>query len=1343
MKDEKEFEKIIIGRVDPHIYAFSTSTIPNYLKIGDTCRPVGIRLEEWRKKYANLKCELDEVAKVDDDVFFRDYAVHQYLEQALKKHRLARDDVSGEVYYSNEFFEETSPKDIMMAVSDIKNDYNKNSMKYQFYNAEKLPTVKRYASTGYWNPRPNQKAVIENFKKAYKGGRTNLLLYAVMRFGKTFTAMCCANEMQARIVLIVSAKKDVSEEWKKTIESADNFDFEFITTRDLLGSHTTISDAIKGKKRIAIFATLQELSGTAIKEKHKELFSNKIDLLLVDETHFGARAKEYGKVLKDKKEQDYIDSEKADQELKLINSKVRIHLSGTPYRILMSREFEQEDIIGFCQASDILDAQKIWDETHFEDIEMHKINEDTGEEYQEWDNPYFGCPQMVRFAFTPSKKMRLKMDCLKNHGEAYGLSELFRPLSIRADKAENYQKFKHEDEVVELLHVIDGSKDDEGLLGLLNYDRIKEGKLCHHIVMVLPFCASCDAMEKLIAKHKKRFLNLGDYQIINISGIGNKYRTVNDVKSAIKDAEAKNKKTITLTVNRMLTGSTVEEWDTMIYLKESSSPQEYDQAIFRLQNQFVETCTYRDKKTGAEKIMKINKKPQTLLVDLDPNRVFRMQEERALIYNASINKKGRKSLEAQVKKELGYSPIIVLNKNHIHKVDAPELMAAIDNYSRERGIYDETQEIPIDLGLLDLEDVRKEIERQGEFKARSGFELTYDGDDEAELPNDKHADSKKNSVEQKNDDKSGDKKKDIKKQFRTYYSKILFYSALTSSNVKTLEEIINSLDKNRDNTRIAEHLGLDKNILALIQTHMDFFALDKLDNTIARINRLSNDKTLTELERAHTAINKFDRLSDSEIITPKKICEDMVDAIGAKNVATIIKDKKLILDVASKEAEYALAIVDVLTKHGVPLEEYRDSIYSISTSSIAYEFTRKIYSIIGLNINNISYGKTAYDLADIQRTGGNVKEFLEEIFNSSKNEMDFDAIVGNPPYQLTGGSGGNADAPMYQYFAEAAFELNPKYCALIIPTRWFSGGRENLVGNFRKYMLNNRKLKSLVVFSDPKDVFPNVEVKGGVCYYLNDRSYNGDCKYTLNYRIGSLAEKESLKRDLGQFDVLVREPIISDVVQKVLDVNHKDGDKVVESIISNDTPFGISSNPKGAKKKQNAITVFDDAATSHDVKLFYIERSKRKTGFVKRADIKKNANDVDSFKVFIPGGYGAGEGFPHQILGVPEYGGSKSVCSQSYLYASFGSAVEAKNFIKYLETRFFRALVLARKIAQSAPRKSYRFVPLQDFSASSDIEWNASIEHIENQLYEKYKLSKSEVEYIHRIIKKMDSQART
>lgn len=288
------------------------------------------------------------------------------------------------IYYSKEFFRSATVQDVADAVSDIQKGFDEHSDKYQFYNAEtNLPETYTYNRTETYGPRPNQQDTIDRFKAAVENGCTNLLMYAVMRFGKSFTSMCCATEIEAKTVTIVSAKADVKEEWKKTVESHTRFaDYVFLTGSDLLENQNIIKDTLGHGKRVAVFLTLQDLQGETIKEKHREIFGTSIDLLIVDETHFGARAEKYGQVLrssgytkdKDKHEnEDFIEIAEADKQIKILDARIKLHLSGTPYRILMGSEFEKEDIIAFYQFTDIVKDQESW-------IEQNNIEDEPKEE---------------------------------------------------------------------------------------------------------------------------------------------------------------------------------------------------------------------------------------------------------------------------------------------------------------------------------------------------------------------------------------------------------------------------------------------------------------------------------------------------------------------------------------------------------------------------------------------------------------------------------------------------------------------------------------------------------------------------------------------------------------------------------------------------------------------------------------------------------------------------------------------------------------------------------------------------------------------------------------------------
>lgn len=1322
--DTALLDSIIIGRVEPSIYAFSTETVPNYLKVGDTYRPVETRLNEWRKFFPKLKKEYEDSARIDDDTLFRDFAVHAFLTDVRKRYRLQPNDIPGIPHYSKEFFKDASIEDVKDAIDDIHRSAKAKDGRYTFYNTDYLPATRTYDRVEDYKPRPNQEEAINSFHSAVKAGRNNLLLYAVMRFGKSFTSMCCALDVNAKFVIIVSAKADVKEEWKKTVESHVFFsEYIFADAESLERRQKLVSSTLADGKRIVLFLTLQDLQGEDIKKRHAEVFNLKSDLLIIDETHFGARAEKYGKVLEGfglKRAETAVETsgsfgdfiKEGDEEaVKQINSKVRIHLSGTPYRILMSGEFSKEDIIAFCQFSDIVEEQKRWDNEH-----LLSDEDNTGKVIKEWDNPYYGFPQMIRFAFNPNESSRKKIEELRAEGKSASLSDLLRPLSIQKSDDDSHKKFVYEQEVLDLLKVIDGSKEDENILGFLDYDKIKDGKMCRHIVCVLPFRASCDALEALLTANCKAFKNLSSYEIINIAGVDNEnlFPDTASVKSRIAELERIGKKTITLTVNRMLTGSTVEQWDTMLYLKNTTSPQEYDQAIFRLQNQYIQTY----KPEGAEEVIKFNMKPQTLLVDFDPARMFELQELRSQFYNINTDKKGNLKLEQRLTKELEISPIIVVNKDKLEEVTPTNILDAIREYSKDRSVLDEAWDIPVDPGLLANDDIQNAIKDLNpidstkglEFKPNEGPGDDFDdpGEGSDELPKPTNGQSGDADTGNSNG-KEESEESELRKKLSTYYSMILFFAFLTKSEVKSLVDIINVLyseqEHQRDNRRIANSLGIKLSILRIIQRRMYPFFLSKLDYKIQNINSLMRDSSLPPLERAERAMKKFGRLSVSEIVTPAFLADDVVKQLPIDSY-----NSERFLDIAAKQGEFACALYK---RFG---DASRDRIYSLPTSRISYELTRKIYEMLGLPTVNVIDSFNTYDL----RTNPDKIKIL--------SNMKFDAIVGNPPYQEMGGSGGNNDAPIYQDFAHIATTLSPKYICLVIKAAWFSSGRDNLLSDFRKYMLTSGRIQKLTVYTNSSILFSNdVEIKGGCCYYLENKNYNGSCEYTIHDQ----GETTTISRNLNVLDVLIREPKISAIVEKVL--TKCKGQEMVDSIISSDTPFGVSSNPKASKK--NPLKVYPTKSPSHDLLLYHIEKGKRKIEYIPKNAITKNAKDIERPKVFITGA--GGSGTDKKVMGIPIVAPKHSVCSQSFLYAAFNTDEEALNFNKYIYTKFFRILLAALKITQSASSRFYRLIPMQDYTDKSDINWNSDISKIDKQLFKKYGLSKEDILFINERISDM------
>lgn len=325
--------------------------------------------------------------------------------------------------------------------------------------------------------------------------------------------------------------------------------------------------------------------------------------------------------------------------------------------------------------------------------------------------------------------------------------------------------------------------------------------------------------------------------------------------------------------------------------------------------------------------------------------------------------------------------------------------------------------------------------------------------------------------------------------------------------------------------------------------------------------------------------------------------------------------------------------------------------------------------------------------------------------------MKFNVIVGNPPYQMDGGAGGTSASPLYNVFVEQAKALNPDYLAMIIPSRWMAGGRG--LDEFRENMLTDGKVTHLVDYPNTKDIFPGVDIKGGVCYFLWRSAYKGDAQMTIirgDEKFGPVA------RNLGEFDVLVRDGRALDILHQVR--NKKE--KTLEYMISGNTPFGLATNFKGYSK--------NPSRAKDEIKIYLYGEGRRSEGFAPDSVVIKNRQLISEWKVLLPAAYGAGETVPHQILGQSILSEPKSACTQTYLtFGPFEDRQQAENALKYLSTRVARFLVSLRKISQDAQASVYSWVPVQDWN----VVWTDEL------LIEKYGITDNQWAYIQSMVKEM------
>lgn len=1276
-------------KVKHKIYTFNTKSNPDYLKIGDTYRQVAIRLNEWKRVYKNLRPNQIYSAEINNEVFFRDTAVHKFLREDMNKHIVTQQEVEGVTPYCTELFraDNISENDVNSAIEDIKEQYRVKSNKYAYYKIDGGSRVSRVIERNQEYPlRPLQEDAVKCFMRAIEEGRTNLLMYAVMRFGKSFTAMQCAKRYadsgKSLNFIVITAAKKVESEWERTIKSHKDFEkFVFLTDSDLAEDYEKIPQLISQGNKVVLFLTLQTLNKKVVAERHKQVFETPIDMLFIDETHYGARGDQLGAIISTE------EIEIANVVKNRLHATINLHLSGTPYRILQNGEFEDEDIIAFVQFADIEKAKENWC------IEHHDEIEDPENDLEVWDNPYFGFPQMIRFAFNISEVSQKVLGELEQEGLGY-FEQMFETLSDNKD-TEDYRKFVNEADVLKLFKTIDGSDEGNQLLSFLQFEGVKAADICRHIVCVLPRRTSCDALAKLLSDHKAEFKNLNDdYKIINISGLDTPFTGdyAEKVRKKIADYEKQGKKTISLTVGKMLTGATVEYWDSMFYLKDTMSSQEYDQATFRIQSPYIESSPQIN---DRNKSIKIDKKPQTLLVDFHPKRMLYMQASR-IDKLLTVNKSDDEiNLATAAQESLTISPIICLNKDKLQKIDEQTIVDKIIHYSKNKSVIEETIDMSVSQAFLTNESIRGMLGHHPELDVKTGIkhdpnenapETDLEGIDSVEgNGNTKKQTSKSTSTAK--EDSNEDNINRLRKKLSACVAKMLFYVFISGEKCANLDDVIKSINKNIRNKRIADNFNVTVEDLTLINNIAKGNDMRSIVKSITTLSKLS-EENFTNIEKAKIAIKKFNRFSSSEVVTPSHICKQMLECIGEERLIEIINSGGKLLDIASKAGEFAVELY-VMLRDKVENDKLCKAIYSIPTSSEAYEFTRYAYEQIGLDPLYIADVKfTTYGLLDIKDSQGKVdydkisklitqkKSFrdikIDDSITEGEERVKFDVIVGNPPYQVMDGGNGVSASPIYNQFVSLAKKLAPKCLSMIIPSRWFVGGKG--LDEFRGEMINDDHISLMVDFPNTYDAFPSVDIAGGVCYFLWDGKSSGKCT------IKSLVNGQTIasQRRMNEFDVFVRDSLAVDIIRKV---NSKSNQSLEEVVLPR-KPFGLPTNYQPHEQ---------------GVPCWFIQKIGKK--FALAEDIEDRFKCLDKWKFLVPKAPIAGQTDFSKPVGFYYEGNTKiaapgECCTESFVVAgAFDSKEEALSYRSYIFTKTVRFLLLQAVVSQDVTRKNFCFIP--------------------------------------------------
>jgi len=478
-------------------------------------------------------------------------------------------------------------------------------------------------------------------------------------------------------------------------------------------------------------------------------------------------------------------------------------------------------------------------------------------------------------------------------------------------------------------------------------------------------------------------------------------------------------------------------------------------------------------------------------------------------------------------------------------------------------------------------------------------------------------------------------------------------------------------------------------------------------------------------------------LSNDEVFTPPDIVNQMLDMLPQE----LFKDKNTkFLDPATKSGvflrEIAKRLLEGLEDKIPDLQEridhiFHNQLYGIAVTEMTSLLSRRSlyctkypnskYSISLFDnvVGNIRYKRINHNWInkkcsicgaskDSYERSTDLENYAYEFIHTSQieeiNKMKFDVIIGNPPYQLGDGGGkGSSAVPIYQLFVEQSMKLKPKYLTMIIPARWFSGGKG--LDSFRNQMLNDKRLRTIVDYFDPKEVFPGIDLSGGVCYFLWNRDNPGICSidnYIMNRKV-------SMVREISHSD---NHPFIrfNEAVSIINKIKIKNEPKFID-IVSSRRPYGL--DPKLVLDKSGPLKVY----------------SYPEDGYTSINNVKQNADLIKKYKVFITKAYGERGAFPYMVTGKPFIGFPDEICTETYLsIGSYDSQNMAENVISYMKTKLFRFLVLQQKNTQNAAKGVYAFVPMVDFSKP----WS------DEELINRYQLTNTEVDFINTLVKSIE-----
>lgn len=1332
---EKSFKSAFEYKVI-YIFTIDSDIHKGFLKIGDTTLHTNSKIDELTpnsrelnqvalkriKAYTNtagftprlLHTEIAIRTIIGEDRLmklqaFRDYDVHTVLRNSkIQNTRIGEST-------GKEWFE----IDLETAKNAI------DAVKSNFSNLSNSDVVKQ-ATIIF---RPEQTLAINKTVKHFK--KSNKMLWnAKMRFGKTICALEVVKQCNFEKTIIITHRPVVNSGWYEDFNKVFYGKKDFVYGSKINGY--SVKMLLESGNKFIYFASVQDLRGSSKVggkfDKNNEIFDVKWDCVIVDEAHEGTT------------------TSLGEDTLKAIvkeNSTTKyLALSGTPFNILS--DFEEDAVYTWDYIME-QESKYEWDKYHFGD-----------------SNPYSELPELKIYTYSLGDILSNK-NYITYEDKAFNFTEFFRtwtgnptldyglmPTSAKTGD------FVHEADVLSFLNLM--TREDEK--SIYPYSNEEYRSLFKHSLWMVPGVREARALKRLMLKHP--VFGNGLFEIVNVAGSGDEEEkseeALSKVRRAIKAAGNENY-TITLSCGKLTTGVTVKEWAAVFMLagSYSTSAANYLQTIFRVQS----PCNIDGKI-----------KKTAYVFDFAPDRTLKMVASAVSISSKAGKTSGN---DKQILgKFLNYCPVISVSGSEMKEFSANKLLQELKKAYADKVVrngFDDTNLYNDELFKLNEIDIKKFDELKGILgKSKAAPKSKDIIVNNQGLTNEEYEETEKLKKKPKKDLTPEEKARleELKKIKKLRNDAITILRGISirmplliyGANIPYDEEV--TLDKFVDlvdDSSWEEFMpsGVTKVKFKEFQKYYDEEIFIAAGRRIRNIAKEADTLEPTERVKKIAGLFSYFKNPDKEtVLTPWRVVNmHMADCLGGWNfwnddytetldqprwidkgeVTNNVFAKKdcKILELNSKTGLYPLYItynvyrtkcndysLDQLTlekKKELWFESIKENVYIICKTPMAKAITKR--TLVGYYdekvnahyfddlINNITHKSNLF--TDKIKRGSYWKR--------DDNEVEFDAVVGNPPYNIMDGGGkGYSSKPIYHLFINQAKELNPRYISMVTPSRWFSGGKG--LDEFRNSMLNDTRLMKIIDYADNEVLFKGVSVVGGINYFLWNREYDGECEVT------SIRGEDvsTLKRNLSEYDILIRNNNAVTLIKRI----EKSPDIKMDSIVYSRNVFGISSDCKGIENsnQQNTIALFS-SQNSNSMGKTYININQ----VVKEHDL------ISKYKVIIGkvvprgGEVGVDPKVGYRVTSTIQILHPNSVFTDSYLLlAVFDTQIEAINFAKYMTLKFPRFLLHETYSSMNISKSNFRFVPFLDYSEV----WT------DEKLYERYSCTEAEIKMIESMIRPME-----